>query len=156
MTNKSSLNALRAQFVEEVAVTSRRLRTLFNARVRARGLTLARARTLIYLSRKDGMLQIELAEMLEIEAPTAGRLLDWLEAQDLIERRPMEGDRRAKQIILTEEGRKLAAELNLLSNEIREEVLAGIPEQDLRMASQVLRTVIQKIPTVAGSESDSE
>jgi hypothetical protein len=35
------ITALRAEFLEELAVASRKLRTLFDARVRAKGLTLA-------------------------------------------------------------------------------------------------------------------
>ncbi len=81
VAKKEQFTILRAEFLEELSVTSRKLRTLFDAQVRARGLTLARARTLIHLSRKDGMTQTELAEILEVEGPTLVRLLDGLEAQ---------------------------------------------------------------------------
>src|SRR5918997_712333 len=121
---QESLAALRAEFLDELSVTSRTLRTLFDARVRAKGLTLARARTLIHLVRKDGMTQTELAEVLEVEGPTLVRLLDGLEAQGLTERLPVAGDRRAKQNALTREGHKLAAEVTRLADELREEVLA--------------------------------
>src|ERR687889_1952112 len=110
-TTQDALTALRAGFLEELSVTSRKLRTLFDARVRAKRLTLARARTLMNLARKDGMTQTELAEILEVEGPTLVRLLDGLEAQGLTERRPVAGDRRAKQIALTAEGQQLAAEV---------------------------------------------
>jgi MarR family transcriptional regulator for hemolysin len=154
-TNQDAVSALRAVFLEELSVTSRKLRTLFDARVRAKGLTLARARTLMHLARKDGMTQTELAEILEVEGPTLVRLLDGLEAQGLTERLPVAGDRRAKQIALTGEGHKLAAEVTRLADELREEVLADIPEADLIAAAKALRAMTQKISTAAGCQTDA-
>jgi MarR family transcriptional regulator for hemolysin len=152
---QDALIALRAGFLEELSIASRKLRTLFDARVRAKGLTLARARTLIHLARKDGMTQTELAEILEVEGPTLVRLLDGLEAQGLTERRPVEGDRRAKQIALTLDGQKLAAEVTRLGNELREEVLADIPEADLIAAAATMRAISRKVSTAAGCQTDA-
>ena len=147
--------ALQAAFLEELSITSRKLRTLFDARVRAKGLTLARARTLIHLAKMDGMTQTELAEILEVEGPTLVRLLDGLEKQGLTERRPVDGDRRAKQIALTEAGRKLAADVTLLGDELREEVLTTVSEADLIAATRAFRAIAQKIATVAGCQTDA-
>ena len=152
---KSHTAALQAAFLEELSITSRKLRTLFDARVRAKGLTLARARTLIHLAKKDGMTQTELAEILEVEGPTLVRLLDGLEKQGLTERRPVDGDRRAKQIALTEAGRKLAADVTLLGDELREEVLTTVSEADLIAATRAFRAIAQKIATVAGYQTDA-
>lgn len=153
-TTKKPVSVLRAEFLEELAIASRKLRTLFDARVRAKGLTLARARTLMHLARKDGMTQSELAEILEVEGPTLVRLLDGLEAQGLTERRPVEGDRRAKQIALTDAGRDLAAEVTRLADTLREEVLADMPEADLVGATGILRAITEKI-AAAGHETDA-
>jgi MarR family transcriptional regulator for hemolysin len=152
---QDALTALRAEFLEELSVTSRKLRTLFDARVRAKGLTLARARTLMHLARKDRMTQTELAEILEVEGPTLVRLLDGLEVQGLTERKPVEGDRRAKQIALTAEGHKLAAEVTRLANELREEVLADIPEASMVAAAATMRAVARKISTIAACQTDA-
>jgi MarR family transcriptional regulator for hemolysin len=152
---QSPLAALRAEFLEELSIASRKLRTLFDARVRAKGLTLARARTLMNLARKDGMTQTELADILEVEGPTLVRLLDGLEAQGLTERRPVEGDRRAKQIALTGEGQQLAAEVTRIANELREEVLADISEAELIAAGKTLRAIIRKISAAAGCQTDA-
>jgi MarR family transcriptional regulator for hemolysin len=147
--SQKPLTALRAEFLEELAVTSRKLRTLFDARVRAKGLTLARARTLMQLARRDGMTQSELAEILEVEGPTLVRLLDGLETQGLTERLPVEGDRRAKQIALTEAGRTLAAEVMRVGNDMREEILADIPKADLLGATEILRAITGKIASAS-------
>ena len=88
-------NPTKAAFSEELWKVSRKYAQAFDARVRAKGLTLARARALIFLGKKDCMTQTELADALEIEGPTLVPLLDGLEKQGLIERRPVDGDRRA-------------------------------------------------------------
>ena len=154
-SNQDALIDLRSGFLEELSIASRKLRTLFDARVRAKGLTLARARTLMHLARKDGMTQTELAEILEVKGPTLVRLLDGLEAQGLTERRPVEGDRRAKQIALTAEGQQLAADVTRIANDLREEVLADIPEADLIAGAATMRAVVRKISTVTGCQTDA-
>ena len=134
-----------AAFSEELWKISRKMRTLFDARVRAQGLTLPRARALILLGKKDGMTQTELADALEIEGPTLVPLLDSLEKQSLIERRPVDGDRRAKQIALTATGQEQAAHMDLLVKEFRSDVLKDIDEDDLRVAIRVCEAMGRNI-----------
>jgi MarR family transcriptional regulator for hemolysin len=142
-------------FSDELAIISRKMRTLFDARVRARGLTLARARTLMHLARKDRMTQTELAEVLEIEGPTLVRLLDGLGNQGLIVRQPVEGDRRAKQIALTDMGREQAGEVSRLADEIRSEVLANVSEVDLLTAVRIFKIMGQNIAALASCQTDA-
>jgi len=128
-------------FFEELWKVSRKLRTLFDARVRAEGLTLARARTLSLLGKQDGMTQTELADALEIEGPTLVPLLDGLERQGLIERQPVDGDRRAKQIALTPAGREQAAYVNGLIADFRNDALKDVSEDDLKAAIRVFQAM---------------
>lgn len=135
----------RNTFFEELWKVSRKLRTLFDARVRAEGLTLARARALALLGRKDGLTQIELADALEIEGPTLVPLLDCLEKQGLIERRPVEGDRRAKRIALTKGGKEQSAYVAGLVRDFRNDVLKDVGEDDLKAAIRVLQAMARNI-----------
>jgi len=135
----------KAAFSEELWKVSRKMRTLFDARVRASGLTLARARTLILLGKKDCMTQTELADALEIEGPTLVPLLDGLEKQGLIERRPVDGDRRAKRIALTATGQEQAAYVDTLVKEFRSDVLKDVAEDDLKAAIRVFHAMAKNI-----------
>ncbi len=131
----------KATFFDEMWKVSRRLRTLFDARVRAEGMTLARARTLIHLGKKDCMTQTELAEALDIEGPSLVPLLDGLEKQGLTERRPVDGDRRAKQIALTEAGQEQAAHVDMLVREFRKGAMRNVSEADLEAAIRVFQAI---------------
>jgi MarR family transcriptional regulator for hemolysin len=135
----------KAAFSEEIWKVSRKMRTLFDARVRAEGLTLARTRALIFLGKKDCMTQTELADALEIEGPTLVPLLDSLEKQGLIERRPVDGDRRAKQIALTVTGQEQARYVDTLVKEFRSDVLKDISEDDLKAAIRVFHAMARNI-----------
>ncbi|KAB2717894.1 MarR family transcriptional regulator [Brucella intermedia] len=130
---------LRAEMIDAMAKVNRRLRTVFDARVKERGLTLARARTLLALMEQEGLYQKELAEALEIENATMVRLLDGLERQSFIERQTVQGDRRAKRVVMTTEGKILAEQVVKLAGDVREDLLEGVSDEELNVALNVLR-----------------
>ncbi|WP_421868166.1 MarR family winged helix-turn-helix transcriptional regulator [Pararhizobium sp.] len=131
-------SAVNRELFDALASVNRKLRALFDARVKARGLTLSRARALFALSKRDGLNQRELADELGIETPTIVRLLDGMEKQGFIERRVEASDRRAKQIHMTARGRNIAGEIDKLACEIREQVLGGVNNKDKAIALQVV------------------
>ena len=75
---------------------SRLLRTSFDRHARTIGLTRAQWRVLAHLSRNEGIKQVGLADILEIQPITLARLLDRLGADGWVERRPDPSDRRVK------------------------------------------------------------
>jgi MarR family transcriptional regulator, transcriptional regulator for hemolysin len=131
-------SAVNRDLFDALASVNRKLRALFDARVKQRGLTLSRARALFALSKRDGLNQRELADELGIETPTIVRLLDGMEKQGFIERRVEASDRRAKQIHMTARGRDIAGEIDKLACEIREQVLGGVDAPDKATALQVV------------------
>jgi DNA-binding MarR family transcriptional regulator len=84
-----------------LANVSRLMRRAFQQQLEGSSLTLAQARALIYVSRHEGVRQVELAELLEVQPITLARLIDQLADAGLVERRPDPSDRRAYQIFLT-------------------------------------------------------
>ncbi|QRM54856.1 MarR family transcriptional regulator [Sinorhizobium sp. BG8] len=135
----------RHAILDELSRVSRKMRALFDARVKERGLTLARARTLLILSRRGALTQRELADELDIETPTLVRLLDGMETQGFIERRSVEGDRRAKQIVMTNHGQSVAAEVSQLASELRTDVLKGISAEEMAAALGVLQKMTENV-----------
>lgn len=126
----------------ELARISRRWRARLDERLRHTGLTQARWSALLHLARGgEGLTQRELAERIGVEGPTIGRLLDALEAQGLIERRPVTGDRRAHHIHLTAAAQPVLAEISSIAAALRQEILADIPADDLAACLALLRTI---------------
>ncbi len=129
---------LTRDLLESLTTVSRRLRTLFNARVTAHGLTYPRARALIFLLRKPGMTQSELACRMDVEQPTVVRLLDRMEEHNLIRRVHDEDDRRVKKIQLTHEGEVSGELVQSIGEAIRHEVFRDVATEDLEVAISVL------------------
>ena len=109
---------------------ARLMRTTFDRRVKALGLTRSQWWVLNHLFRKDGTTQSELAVILEVEKPSLGRLLDRLEAKRWIRRESDPGDRRIKRVYLTEEVQPAIKAMRAAAAEVRREALAGLPPED--------------------------
>lgn len=105
---------------------ARLLRTAYDRRIRKLGLTRAQWWVLTHLFRSDGVSQTELAEILEIERPTLGRLLDRLEAKGWVRREHDARDRRVWRVHLTDEVEPALRTMRALAAELRRDALAGI------------------------------
>ena len=108
---------------------SRLIRMRFDARAEELGLTRAQWRVLAQLRRREGINQSALAEILEIEPITLVRHIDRLVAKELVERRPDPNDRRAWKLYLKEEVQPVLDRLRELSEQTRNDALAGIPSE---------------------------
>lgn len=136
---------LEAAFTMGLSTAARKMRNLFDSRVRERGLTLARARVLLLLAEQRDWNQRELADALEIEHPSVVRLLDGLEKQQLIYRAAVESDRRAKRIEMTEEAQAQVKQLQEITQAIRAELLQKIDQKSLETALTVLQEISQTV-----------
>lgn len=134
-----------AQFINILLKVSRKLRNLFDARIRCQGLTLARALTLKALKYNNGFYQKNLAEELGIESATLVRIIDALEAQGLVARDISTGDRRARYITLTPKGREIVDVIESYAAELSDDVIYGIKSQDIGRAFCVLNQMAETI-----------
>lgn len=119
---------------------ARLLRTAFDRRSRALGLTRSQWWVLNHLYFHEGITQSELADLLEIEKPTLGRLLDRLEAKGWVTRRPDVRDRRVRRLHLTGAVQDLMRELREIAAGVRADALAGLTaaERDQFVATLLL------------------
>ena len=130
-----------AEFALELGRVSRRWRTRLNERVRHLELNQARWIVLLQLSNFGPASQRELAERVGVEGPSLVRVLDRLEDQGLVARRPADDDRRIKRIHLTAAAEPVLRQLTEFSNELRRELLADIPAGSIDTALQVLKVI---------------
>ncbi|MCJ8148053.1 MarR family transcriptional regulator [Shinella sp. H4-D48] len=135
----------RERLLDDLSRVQRKMRALFDARVKERGLTLPRARALMILGRGSQLNQRELADELDIETPTLVRLLDGMEKQGFIARQSVEGDRRAKQIVMTPHGARMAGEVLDLARSLRADVLADISTADMTATVKVFAAMSDNI-----------
>ena len=124
-----------------LADVSRLMRRAFQQRLEGSSLTLAQARALVYVSRHEGVRQIDLAEMLEVQPITLARLLDQLTDTGLVERRADPSDRRAYRVFLTPAAAPHLAAIEQVAAVIRKVALRDLDKQQAATLLLALNTM---------------
>lgn len=101
-------------------------------------LTLAQAQALVCVARNEGVRQVVLAEMLDIQPITLARLVDQLVESGAVERRPDPADRRAHNIYLTAGAEPHLAAIEDVAAAIRKEALSGLTRSEVKTALRSL------------------
>jgi len=117
---------------------SRRYVLRFEQRAGEISLTLSQCKVLARLETNEGVSQARLAELTEIEPMTMVRILDRMEADSLLERRPDPADRRARSLYLTARAKPLLEQIWHLSELTRAETFAGISRSERELFMSLL------------------
>ena len=120
---------------------ARLMRTVFDRRVRGLGLTRAQWLVLTRLHRRPGASQSELADMMEVEKASAGRMIDRLETKGWVERRSQQGDRRVNRIYLTPEAERVHKRIWRIAEVTVDEALASLSGQEATQLIKLLTRV---------------
>jgi len=94
------------------------------------GMTLTHAKVLVFLSRNEGTTQARLAELCDTDPMTLVRVLDRMEKDGWLERRPDPNDRRAYRLFLKPGSDPVLAEINRIADRARGEVLSGLSTEE--------------------------
>jgi MarR family transcriptional regulator, transcriptional regulator for hemolysin len=105
---------------------ARLIRKKFDQRAKNLGLTRAQYYLLAKLSRHEGINQVGLADLLEVEPISLARLVDRMEAAGWLQRRPDPADRRARRLYLTPKSRPVIDRIRVIAVGIYDEALAGL------------------------------
>src|ERR1700679_163875 len=154
MSLDSKSLGLKRQLVAQLVESSRLLRNFIDHRAKGRGTTRAQWIVLFRLREQEGLSQVDLADVLELQPISLVRLLDRLVEHGLVERRSDPRDRRAHRPFLTASGRHLADDLDSLRDAIATDVFQGVPTATLETSLQTLRDVKDRIKTLADPASN--
>src|SRR4029077_16148102 len=131
---------------------ARLMRTVFDRRVRRLGLTRAQWLMVTRLYRPPGTSQTELAEMLEVDRASAGRMIDRMEKGGWVERRADPVDRRVKRLHLTAEARRVHARMWATAEATGDDALTPLsPLARARFAGLAAR-VKERLQSMAGAD----
>ena len=140
---------LKKQFITQLIESSRLLRNYVDHRAKSRGTTRAQWIVLFRLREQEGLSQVDLADVLELQPISLVRLLDRLVEHGLLERRHDPRDRRANRLFLTASGRQLVDDLDSLRDAIATDVTQEIPDHAMETSLQTLRTIKDRIKGLA-------
>lgn len=121
-----------------LADVSRLMRQAFRQHLEGSSLTLSQARALVYVARHEGVRQIDLADMLDIQPITLARLVDQLSGAGLVERRPDPADRRAYRIFLKPAAASHLDAIKEVGTTVQARALRGLDPKEAATALRVL------------------
>ena len=131
-------------------------RSILDRRLAPLGLTQTRWVTLYHLWKLgEGNPQCDLARAIGVEAPSLVRTLGQLEAQGLVERRACDDDRRSKRLSLTPAAIPLLEQIDSVVLAARQEMLAGLSEQDLDQLDKWLALIESNGLAIQARDQDS-
>ena len=134
------------RFGMQLAHLSRGWRAELDRRLAGLALSQARWLVLLQLGRfQEAPTQRELAQHVGVEGPTLARLLDSLENQGLVKRQAVLEDRRAKKISLSSSALPLIEQIESIADTLREELFAGIADEDLQVAVRVHAQILANL-----------
>ncbi len=114
-----------------LGAAARKIQRHYNSRLAEHGITIGQSFILLSLLERDGQNVKELADALLIDSSAITGLVDRLEKEDLVERRPDERDRRALRIHLTAKGSRLAETLVPVADEFNTGLRRGLTRSEI-------------------------
>jgi len=131
---------------------ARLMRTVFDRRVRELGLTRAQWLMLTRLTRRPGASQTELADMLELDRASAGRMIDRMENGGWLERRPDPVDRRIKRLHLTPHARSVHASMWKVAEATVDDALKPLSKKEQAEFTRMAAAVKRRLQALAGDD----
>lgn len=139
----------RERFVDDyllalLARASHAVSVEFHLRLRARGIGVPEWRVLSILADSAGETVTSIADSCLLQQPTATKVIDRMERDGLVRRKPDARDRRLVRVTLTQRGEALAAELLATARSHEAEVLARHPVAEAASIKALLRALIAR------------
>src|ERR1700749_936496 len=135
---------LKRQLVSQLVESSRLLRNFIDHRAKTRGTTRAQWIVLFRLREQEGLSQVDLADVLELQPISLVRLLDRLVKHGLLERRNDPKARRANRLFLTARGRQLVDDLDSLRDAIATDVMQGVSISSIQTTLDTLLDIKER------------
>jgi len=132
--------------------TARAWRMKLDQRLKPMGLSQAKWRTLIHLSRAP---EPQIAERTGIEEPTLVSLLHRLEKEGWVMRKSSARDRRCKTVHLQPRTERVINRINATALKLRHELIKDIPTRDMAVCMRVLKNVRERIDRAPGTNGNS-
>ncbi|MAS13791.1 MAG: MarR family transcriptional regulator [Nitratireductor sp.] len=116
------------------------------------GLSSAQWRLLFGLLKADGMPQVRLAELLEVEPISVSRMVDRLAESGWVERRLARTDRRVRMIYATRKAREACSGIRAITETVHDEALSGLADDERRILIDALGKIAHNLYDAAAEE----
>lgn len=127
-------------------------RARLSHKLTAVGLFAGQEQVLQALTTTEALTITELADVLRVRPPTVSKMVTRLAMAGLTERHGGPDDARIVQVRLTHEGRRKAASVAELWNEVEGELLKGLERKERKRLRKMLRKVAKNLAVVTGAD----
>jgi MarR family transcriptional regulator for hemolysin len=127
-----------------ISVLARLLRNDFD-RLSDVNITRSQWSLIAVVARQPGSTQRSIAEILEMSEASAGRLIDRLCANGLLERRERHDDRRARAVYVTQAAEPLLQKAAELAHAKAEQIFAGLDDEQLTELARSLSVIYDNL-----------
>lgn len=128
-----------------VGILDKAINAEFIAEMGAGRSIVARWRTLSILAENDGLSITKLASETFIERTALSRLLDSMEAESLLERERLPGDRRNIVVSITSKGREVFETMLPIRRAVFQRAVMGMQQDELRQLLRNIRRLVDNL-----------
>lgn len=133
-----------------LARASGRYRERMETLLKGTGLDMPRWRVLMTLHQDRVASVSEIAAHSSEKLPTMTRIIQRMEADELVRRQPRLGNERVMEVVLTEAGAKAGEECWARADSIYRQAFAGLDEAELEQLKRLLQKVAENLQAPAG------
>jgi DNA-binding MarR family transcriptional regulator len=138
----------------EVYELFRLMRKAADTRMRELGYTQSQWRVLAYLKRNEGISQVGLADILDMQPIALGRVLDRMEGAGLIQRGPDPQDRRALKLFLLPAAEPMLEILRNVSEDVQRTATADLSEEEEETLVRLLRRMRHSVEQASATQTE--
>lgn len=153
VTDEVSRQGIRLGFL--IHDVSRLRRAAYDQLMKPLNITRARWWVLAHLSRHDGMMQSQLADVLEVGKASLGTVIEQLEVGGWVERRSDPSDKRAKRVFLTKAAQALIKRMTTEEDRFNARILANLNSEDRAALLRHLTSVKQALSQLVSDRANA-
>ncbi|MDV2884257.1 MarR family transcriptional regulator [Alkalihalophilus pseudofirmus] len=124
-----------------IGILSHRIQNQYNLKLADYDLTVAQSRVLYLLVTYGSQTQVELQKKLYIKGSTMNGIIESLLKKDLIQRVTSEMDKRAKVVHISDEGKKIEAQLWEELNQLESSLMEGFDPEEKELLITWLKRI---------------
>lgn len=107
------------------------------------GLTPSQWKIILALNMSNGLTQRDLAEKIYIDGSTLVPVIDKMEQNGWVERKPDSSDRRINRIFLTKKSESAVNSITLIIIQLRKIIYKGLSENEIKIVKNTLKNIIE-------------
>jgi DNA-binding MarR family transcriptional regulator len=134
---------------------SRLRRMMFDRALAPLGITRSQWWVLAFISRKDGLPQVQLANELDVGKVAVGALIDRLESSGFVIRHADPIDRRVKRVYVTKQAKGFLERIRKETDKFNASIAKGIDRKELEVASHALLAMKHNLLALSDGNASS-